>query len=48
MSVEQYPAFYESTELFFKSNLLPEIEQKFDVGIKIPGWPPGRRSQLLQ
>ena len=32
--VEQYTTFYEANELFFGDGIAPEIEQKFETGIK--------------
>ena len=34
MPIEQYATFYEANELFFVNNIMPEIERKFETGIK--------------
>lgn len=38
MQVENYSTFFETSELFFDSNLHPETERKFETGIKLSGF----------
>lgn len=38
MAVENYNAFYEASELFFMSSLMPETERKFETGLNLKGF----------
>jgi hypothetical protein len=35
LPVEEYATFYEANELTFSNNIVPEIERKFEVGLKL-------------